>query len=86
MKFIEELVEVKEHLFREVYANTTHIVKGTKVTKVLNRKVKFDQCTLNAYLELKDVEPNEYLTKLAEKEEVIPWLEEILAPEPTPPE
>lgn len=79
------MVDIKEHLIREFYANTEHIVKGTKVTKVRNLKFKFYQRTLNAYLELDDVEPKKYLSKLAEKEEVQPWLAEILTPGPTYP-
>lgn len=64
------MVDVKEHLVWDFYANTMHIVKGTNVTKVFNLKVKFYQRTLNAYLGLEDVEPKEYLDKLAEKLEV----------------
>lgn len=45
MQFIEPFVDVQEHLVREVYANIAHIVKGTKVTKVRNLKMKFDQKT-----------------------------------------
>lgn len=63
-------MDVKEHLVREFYANTTYIVKGIKVTKVYKLKVKFYQHTLNAHLGLGDVEPKEYLAILAEKEEV----------------
>lgn len=43
MQFTKPLVDVTEHLIHEFYANTTHIVKGTKVTKEHNLKVKFDQ-------------------------------------------
>lgn len=38
---------------------------------------------MNTYLGLEDVEPKEYLAKLAEKEEVRLWLPEILEPRPT---
>lgn len=64
------MVVVKEHLVQEFYTDTTHIVKGTNVTNVCNLKVKFDQRILNTYLGLVDVEPKDYLAKLAEKEEV----------------
>nr|XP_016453907.1 PREDICTED: uncharacterized protein LOC107778209 [Nicotiana tabacum] len=69
IQFTEKLLDIKEHLVRKFYTNTKHIVKGTKVTKVSNLKIKFDQHTLNTYLELEDVDPKEYLAKLAEKEE-----------------
>lgn len=39
-------MDAKEHLVREFYANVAHIKKGTKVTKVRNLKVRFDQTTL----------------------------------------
>lgn len=78
-------MDVKEHLVRKFYANTTQIAKGTKVTKVRNLKAKFDQRTLNTYLGLEDLEPNEYLAKLAEKDDARPWLAKILIPGPTPP-
>lgn len=55
------------------------------MTKARNLKVKFDKRTLNGYFGLEDVEPKEYLTKLAEKEEVLPWLADILPPSLTPP-
>lgn len=72
MQFIEELVDVKEYLVRDFYANIVHIIKGTMVTNVFNLMVKFDQCSLSAYFRLENVESKEYLAKLAEKENVRP--------------
>lgn len=84
MLITEKLVDVKEHLVREFYTSTMHILKATKVTMMCNLKVKFDQHTLNAYMVFDDVEPKYYLEKLAPKEDARPWLAEILAPGPTP--
>lgn len=54
MLFTERVIYAKEHLVCEFYANISYIRKGTKVTKVCNLKVRFDQHTLNAYLGFKD--------------------------------
>lgn len=72
MLFTEKLVDVKENLVCAFNANTSHIHKGKKVTKVHNLEVKFDQHMFNAYLEFEDLELREYLEKLALKEEVRP--------------
>lgn len=82
MHFTEKLMDVKDHLVQEFYFSTTHILK---ITKVRCFKVKFVQYTLNAYLGFDDMEPKEYLEKLALKKEARLWLTEILAPGPTPP-
>ena len=72
-------MDAKEYLVREFYANVAHIKKGTKVTKVRNLKVRFDQLTLNSYLGFEDVEPVQYLEKLAMGHAARPWLAELLA-------
>lgn len=56
---MKKLVDVNEHLVREFYANTAHVIKGTKATKVHNFKVISDQHTLNIYLGLEGVEAKE---------------------------
>jgi len=53
MWFTQSVVDAKEYLVREFYANVAHIKKGTKVTKVRNLKVQFNQITLNSYLGLR---------------------------------
>lgn len=58
----------------EFYANTSSIVSRTKVTKVRNQKVKFDKKMLNDYLGLDNLEPMEYLVKLAKKDIARPWI------------
>lgn len=65
MWFTQSVVDAKEYLVRELYANVAHIKKGTKVTKVRNLKVRFDKATLNTYLGFEDVKPKEYLEKYA---------------------
>jgi len=54
MWFTQSVVDAKEHLVREFYANRAHIKKGTKVTKLCNLK---SQATLNAYLGFEDLDP-----------------------------
>ncbi|XP_070050243.1 uncharacterized protein [Nicotiana tomentosiformis] len=80
----ESVVDAKDYLVREFYANVVHIKKGTKVTKARNLKVRFDQATLNTYLGFEDVESTEYLEKYAMGDEAWSWLAEILAA-PGPP-
>ncbi|XP_075074633.1 uncharacterized protein LOC142162210 [Nicotiana tabacum] len=78
-----EFSDAKEYLVREFYANVVHIKKGTKVR---NLKVRFDQHTLNTYLGFEDVEPTQYLEKLAMGDAARPWLAEIFtALRPPPP-
>lgn len=60
MWFTQSVMDAKEYLVREFYTNVAHIKKGTKVTKVRNLKVQFDQHTLNSYLGFEDVEPAQY--------------------------
>ncbi|XP_070035226.1 uncharacterized protein [Nicotiana tomentosiformis] len=50
MWFNQSVMDANEDLVREFYANVAHIKKGTKVTKVRNLKVRFDQNTLNNLL------------------------------------
>nr|XP_009601436.1 uncharacterized protein LOC104096727 [Nicotiana tomentosiformis] len=61
-------------------SNKKVICEGINIIKVRNLKVKFDQHTLDVYLGFDDVEPKEYLEKLALKEEARSWLAQILAP------
>jgi len=61
MWFNERVEDAKEYLVREFYADVSLIKKGTKVTKVRNLKMKFDQHTLNAYLRFEALELREYL-------------------------
>ena len=56
MWFTQTVMDGKEYLVREFYDNVAHIKKGTKVTKVNNLKVRFDQHTLNSYLGFEYVE------------------------------
>lgn len=65
--------------------NVAYIKKETKVTKVYNLKVRFDQHTLNTYLSFEDVEPKEYLDKYAMWDTAHHWLAEILATPRLPP-
>ncbi|XP_070031854.1 uncharacterized protein [Nicotiana tomentosiformis] len=86
MWFTQSVVDSKEYLVREFYANVAHIKNGTKVTKVRNLKVRFDQITLNSYLGFEDMDPVQYLEKLAMGDAARPWLAELLAaPGPPPP-
>ncbi|XP_070047406.1 uncharacterized protein [Nicotiana tomentosiformis] len=79
MWFTQSVVDAKEYLVREFYANVAHIKRGTKVTKVRNLNVRFDQHTLNTYLGFDAVEPTKYLEKCALGDPARPWLAEILA-------
>nr|XP_018633194.1 uncharacterized protein LOC108948496 isoform X1 [Nicotiana tomentosiformis] len=73
-------------MVQEFYENVANIKKGTKVTKVRNLKVRFDQHTLNTYLGYEDVELKEYLEKYALGDAARPWLADTLAvPGPPPP-
>ncbi|XP_070041105.1 uncharacterized protein [Nicotiana tomentosiformis] len=85
MWFAKSVVDAKEYLVREFYANVAHIKKGTKVIKVRNLKMRFDQSTLNTYLRFEDVESLQYLKKLALGDAVRPWIAEILAAPGPPP-
>lgn len=85
MSFTNSLKDDKKHLVRKFYANMTYVKKGTKVIKVQTLKVRFDQCTLNQYMEFEELEQVQYLEKISISDVVLPWLAEILAALGPPP-
>lgn len=66
-------------MVKDFYANVARIKKGTKITNVSNLKIYLDSYALNSYVDFDEVEPVQYLVKVALGDAARPWLAEIYA-------